>query len=43
MILTISDPKAEAPVYQDMKVGLSVRQVLTGDIRQPSGRVQVRG
>lgn len=43
MILTITDEDAEAPVYQDMKIGLSARQVFTGDIRQPSGRLQVRG
>jgi len=43
MILTISDPKGAQPVYQDMKIGLSARDVLTGDIRQPSGRVQTRG
>lgn len=43
MILTISDPDDAQPVYQDMKVSLSARDVLTGDIRQPSGRVQARG
>jgi hypothetical protein len=43
MILTISDPDDAQPVYQDMKIGLSARDVLTGDIRQPSGRVQARG
>lgn len=43
MILTISDPDNSLPVYQDMKIGLSARDVLTGDIRQPSGRVQPRG
>lgn len=43
MILTISDEEAEAPVYQDMRIGLNSRQVFTGDIRQPSGRLQVRG
>lgn len=42
MILTISDPKGAAPVYQDMKIGLTNRQVLTSDIRQPTGRVQVQ-
>lgn len=42
MILTISDPKQAAPVYQDMKIGLTSRQVLTSDIRQPAGRVQVQ-
>lgn len=43
MILTISDPESAEPVYQDMKVGLSARDVFTGDIRQPAGRVQARG
>ena len=43
MILTISDPEGGQPVYQDMKIGLSARDVLTGDIRQPSGRLQARG
>lgn len=43
MMLTITDPAEAAPVYQDMKVALSARQVFTGDIRQPSGRVQARG
>lgn len=41
MILTISDPDGAQPVYQDMKVSLSARNVRTGDIRQPSGRIQV--
>jgi hypothetical protein len=43
MMLTIADPAGAAPVYQDMKVALTSRQVLTGDIRQPSGRIQLRG
>ena len=43
MVLTISDPKEISPVYQDMKIGLTSRNVLTGDIRQPSGRLQARG
>lgn len=43
MILTISDPDEAGPVYQDMKIGLSARDVLTGDIRLPSGRLQARG
>lgn len=42
MVLTISDPTEVAPVYQDMKIGLSSRNVLTGDIRQPSGRLRAR-
>ena len=42
MVLTISDSKQAAPVYQDMKIGLTSRQVLTSDIRQPAGRVQVQ-
>ncbi|VBP13364.1 S8 family peptidase [Burkholderia pseudomallei] len=43
MILTITDPDGAAPVYQDMKVALSARQVFTGDIRQPAGQIQARG
>ncbi len=43
LVLTIADPKKAAPVYQDMRIGLSSRNVLTGDIRQPSGRLRARG
>lgn len=32
-VLTIQDPKGQEPVYQDMKIGLSSRNVLTNDIR----------
>ena len=42
MIMTVSDSKLTAPVYQDMKIGLNSRQVLTSDIRQPAGRVLVQ-
>lgn len=43
MILTITDPASVQPVYQDMKLTLTARGVFTGDIRQPSGRIQSRG
>jgi len=43
MLLTIEDIDATEPVYQDMKIGLTARQVLTADVRQPSGRIQARG
>lgn len=43
MLLTIEDIDGVEPVYQDMKIGLSARQVLTADVRQPSGRIHARG
>lgn len=43
MLLTIADIDQKAPVYQDMRIGLTNRDVLTGDIRQPAGRLRTLG
>ncbi|MBL0729672.1 S8 family peptidase [Piscinibacter sp. HJYY11] len=43
MLLTISDIQQQEPIYQDMRIGLSARDVLTGDIRQPGGRLRTFG
>lgn len=43
VVLTISDKSTNAPVYQDMKIGLTSRNVYTEDIRALGGRVQLRG
>lgn len=43
-VLTIIDPEGEKPVYQDMKIGLSSRNVFTSDVRstvQP--QIQAKG
>lgn len=43
-VLTIKDPEMAKPVYQDMKIGLTTRNVLTSDVRatvQP--QVQAKG
>lgn len=43
-VLTIQDPKAEKPVYQDMKIGLTSRNVLTSDVRTTvQAQVQAKG